>query len=469
MSETKQHKCPVCQADDWHPLDSIVITCPKCAGQKMIQTTPDTKITCDLCQGHGKFNYQLRDQRHWFDANYLYDEPVGMKVCKSCGFVTYSPRWTEEQWQTRYTEDRQCVNAGLIIRANVKNEFHRKFLELETNEFNRVLDIGCSFGYVRGIFPDAKFYGIEYSENLARYAKDVNNVSIIKKTQDLPDACVDLVMLYHTLEHTNDPREKLLEAKRVLAENGRLYIAVPDYFGPLREVAGSACLDFENLYHLNHNNVFSKTSLRNLLAQCGFEIIKENDQYYGDAVLCRVNENVDKKINVELWPEIEGKLYRQRVAIEILARAHKDQNSDRAIAGIEMAISHYPAYSDAYSALMVQKNNFKDVKAMSEIFDRAVAAGCANLHLRDRFATLLANWCDAGKANNYTRQAVELFEQSLAVDPSDTEALTMLIKIHAYNYKDLKKVQPHIDMLLKVNPMAWSEIQNIIGQVKCLK
>lgn len=468
MTESK-HQCPVCQSADWHPLDNIVVPCPKCAGQKMIQTTPDTKVTCYLCQGHGKFSYQLRDQRHWFDANYLYDEPVGMKVCKSCGFVTYDPRWTEEQWQKRYTEDRQAVNAGLIIRANVKNEFHRHFLELESRKFGQVLDIGCSFGYIRGIFPGAKIYGIEYSKNLARYAKDVNNISIIDKTQDLPDKCIDLAMLYHTLEHANNPRETLLEVKRVMAAGALLYIAVPDYFGPLREVAGSACLSFENLYHLNHNNVFSKTSLRNLLAQCGFEIIKENDEYYGDAVLCRINDAVDKTLKVEPWPEIENKLFHQKMAIEILSKAHKDQNSDNAIKGIEMALAHYPSYSDAYSALMVQKNNFKDVKAMMDIYQRAVDNKCANLHLRDRLATLLTNWCDAGKVNNYTRKAVELFEQSLAVDPSDTEALAMLAKIYAYNYKDLAKAQPYIDMLLKVNPLAWGEMQNIIGQVRCLE
>lgn len=470
--EVKHHLCPVCQKEEWHPLDLIELICPKCHGQKMVQTTPGQSQTCDLCKGQGRVNFQLRDQRYWFDQNYLYDEPVGMKVCKPCGFVTYSPRWTEEQLQERYSKERAAVNASLIVRANVKNEFHKFFLNPELQPFKasgKVLDIGCSFGHIRHIFPEATIYGIEYASRFAKYAKDVNNITLIGKTQELLDKSVNLVMLYHTLEHVSDPRATLLEAKRVLADGGYLYVAVPNYFGPLREVSGMACLDFENLYHLNHNNVFSKTSLHNLLRQCGFEVIKQHDQYYGEAVLCRVNESVDKTIHSESFAAIENKLYHQRMAIDILSKCHKDQKADRAMMGIEAALSHYEGYVDGYEAMMVQKNNYKDIKAINQVWERGVKAGCETIHFRNRYALLLMNWCDAGQVNNYIRQAETLCLKSLEIMPGDTEALGTLTKIYAYNYKDAKKAEEYANKLLAINPVAWNEIQNVLGHVRCLE
>jgi SAM-dependent methyltransferase len=465
------HLCAVCQKEDWHKLDVVLITCPKCLGKKVIKTGEgeNDKAACDMCAEKGMVNFVMRDRAYWFDRNIIYDEAVGMKVCKQCGFVTYEPRWSEEVQRERYTKERSAVSASHIIKSNIKNAFHKFFLELDKNNFEIVLDIGCAFGHIRQIFPKSDIYGIEYASRFANYAKRVNMISVMDKIGDVRDNSIDLVMAYHTLEHVSDPRAELLEARRVLKKDGRLYIAVPDYFGPLREVSGQACLDFEQLYHLNHNNVFSHTSLHNLLKQCGFEVIKSDNQYYGEAVLCKVNDEIDKTIAIEDYRMIEGKLVRQRAAIEILSKTYKSHDSEQAEMGIEAALAQYPSYVDAYEAYMVQKSKYKDVKAVRELYNRACATGCDTIHLRDRFANILINWCDAGQVNNFVKLAVELMSRSLTFNPGDIDAHMNLCKVYAYNYNDYEKANYHAEEALKLNPGVWAEVQNVISQMGCIE
>lgn len=47
----------------------------------------------------------------------------------------------------------------------------------------------------------------------------------------LPDSAVDRILMVHTLEHSENPRETLMEMWRVLAPNGSLVIVVPNRRG----------------------------------------------------------------------------------------------------------------------------------------------------------------------------------------------------------------------------------------------
>lgn len=463
------HLCTVCQADDWHPLDTITVICPQCQGQRMVSTGPETRATCPLCKGNGRINFQLRDKQFWFDRNYIYDEEIGMKVCKSCGFVTYTPRWDEAALRAKYTKNRELALSPLLIRGNIKNAFHEKFIGTERRySACSVLDIGCAFGSVADIFPNADIYGIEYAAGLAQYAKNVNGVNLIEKTQDLADASMDLVMIYHTLEHTMDARATLLEAKRVLKPGGHLYIAVPDYLGTLREVSGMDCTNFELLYHPDHHNVFSHKSFNNLLRQCGFEVIQSDNFYYGEAVLCKVNDQIEKFIEREDWPAIEGILYRQRMAMQILSAAIGNHDSEQAVMQIEAALANYPAYVDAYLALMVQKEQYKNPAQVREVYLRGLkncGENCYRLH--QRYAQILANWCDQGKINNFLREAEKIFVDIAEKVPGDPDALMNLMKIYAHHYKDRPKAVEYGRRLLAINPQAWADVQNILATLYC--
>jgi SAM-dependent methyltransferase len=75
----------------------------------------------------------------------------------------------------------------------------------------------------------------------------------------------DLVTLNKVLEHLVDPAELLTEAERLMAEDGVLYVEVPD--GPAAVEAGPGR---EELF-IEHLHAFSVDSLRRLADRCGLE------------------------------------------------------------------------------------------------------------------------------------------------------------------------------------------------------
>lgn len=54
---------------------------------------------------------------------------------------------------------------------------------------------------------------------------------VFEEELPLPDSAVDRILMVHSLEHTENPRETLMEMWRVLAPNGSLVIVVPNRRG----------------------------------------------------------------------------------------------------------------------------------------------------------------------------------------------------------------------------------------------
>ncbi|MDD5459684.1 MAG: class I SAM-dependent methyltransferase [Phycisphaerae bacterium] len=442
MSES-QHVCEICGADDWHGLD------------------------------------QLRSKDFWFNANMIYDEEIGFKVCKECGFVTYAPRWTEEQWRKHYNT-RMPVNKEQVSMANKKNAFHARFLfdvfgNKETGLLKdglTILDIGCAFGNIRQIFRTAKIYGTEYSDNMARFAQRVHSIDIVKETADVPDNSCDLVMLYHTLEHVMEPRKVLQECRRILKEDGYLYVAVPDYFDTLREVSGAECFEFENLYHLNHQNVFSVGSLDNLLSVSGFETIKKDGLVYGYATLSRKCEPTAeiKKAN---WHEIEKTLVMQRQAMDVYKKTcvpeARNMTQDKVEELCEVAIGVYPKYVDPYIKLIETRKYYRDVQEAQKLLVRAEKSLGYNIRLRTAFALkVFINWGDPNnkrELNNYVRMAESMMAEMLNHDPGNVALLMGLFQIAAVYRKSPALAQQYINVLTQLHPLTIGNIQDVMGML----
>jgi SAM-dependent methyltransferase len=452
------HLCEVCQTEDWHDLDNIPTVCSDCGGAKVKQHN-DVKLPCTTCNGSG--NLPLRSQLYWFYKNDLYNEKIGFKVCKNCGFVTYTPRWTEKELREKYSKKRDRIGAGLLVQSNYKNEFHKHFLgEDIVKRSKRILDIGSSFGGIRRMFKDAEIFGVEYSETFARYSRNVFNIKTVESIDAVDDNSMDLIMLYHTLEHVMEPRNLLETAKRKLKDDGYLYIAVPDYFVNLREVSGNPCQDFEALYHLNHQNVFSQISFDNLMKSVGWETIKRNDLVYGYATISKKSEPKED-IQKQDWQEIQSILINQKRAIDILVKGKASSEVDMAI---EASLAYYPKYVDAYMLLSVQKNYFVSFEKEFELFNKALAVLGNNLVLKNHFASLFKSWAEPGKDNkNAGRIAEQLWIELIGEDPGNTGALSNLFTLSLIHKNDFKTADAISDKILYLNPMKWEEINETYG------
>jgi SAM-dependent methyltransferase len=150
---------------------------------------------------------------------------------------------------------------------------HRDFPERPTT---RILDIGCGRGNLLKILKQKGFdcYGIERA-NFPRNDEADNIHMYRQKIEDVgfSENFFDVVLIWHVLEHIDDPISMIRETTRILRPGGLLAIAVPNFgCNQARFFRGS-------WFHLDlprHAHHFTKDVLLGFLKDNGFNIIRNH-------------------------------------------------------------------------------------------------------------------------------------------------------------------------------------------------
>ena len=90
---------------------------------------------CSICKSEDWSNLDyLRNQEVWYNNDLREkNEPVGFKICKKCGFVTYD--YVEnERLSKHYDRERPVMSANNIVTCNRKNQYHLQLVKLNENE-----------------------------------------------------------------------------------------------------------------------------------------------------------------------------------------------------------------------------------------------------------------------------------------------------------------------------------------------
>ena len=88
----------------------------------------------------------------------------------------------------------------------------------------------------------------------------------------LAEHSFDLVTMWHSLEHTAEPREILKTVHALLKPGGILVISVPNLNGLMARVGGTYWAYLDVPHHLCH---FTPTGLRQLVKQSGFRVQRQ--------------------------------------------------------------------------------------------------------------------------------------------------------------------------------------------------
>lgn len=157
----------------------------------------------------------------------------------------------------------------------VKQKALRDKIKLVQN-FNpakgKLLDIGAGTGDflvmaqkngwdIEGVEPSPKAKAIAQSKGVP-FANDLS---------EIPDHSVDVITMWHVLEHVPDVEAQIAELKRIVKLDGTLIIAVPNYKSYDAQHYGIFWAAYDVPRHLWH---FSKTSIKLLFAKQGMELIK---------------------------------------------------------------------------------------------------------------------------------------------------------------------------------------------------
>lgn len=312
-----------------------------------------------------------------------------LSICKDCGFIAYQVDPAEEKKLRDYyrKEYRGTIGPKNLETTTRKLNYFRSFIQewLEGREKEGAKlvtgDVGCATGYIVDFFRRRghKATGSEWTINMRRFAEHFYGVPITEELE--PKHRYDLISMYHVLEHISEPDKKLMHYKGLLAENGRMMISTPEWLWEMEESGFGVVSSFKNVFHKDHIDVFTRQSLKNLFAKCGFVIEKEDHITYGQTYLLRAAtdaEKADLKIVPEKWEEQLEKIVRTKKAIELLSQ-------DR----FREAINQYPLFPDAYFRWALDSPMKKDIARCEEVIREGLKTMPDNVKIRQSLANLL--------------------------------------------------------------------------------
>lgn len=147
-----------------------------------------------------------------------------------------------------------------------------KLIESLNPAKGNLLDIGAGTGdflleakknnwQTTGFEPNPKARKIAISKGL----------SLVEDIKHIPDNSVDVITMWHVLEHVPDVEKEISELKRMLKPNGVIIIAVPNYKSYDAKYYGAYWAAYDVPRHLWH---FSKTAIQKLFGRQGLDLIK---------------------------------------------------------------------------------------------------------------------------------------------------------------------------------------------------
>lgn len=168
------------------------------------------------------------------------------KICKGCGLVFLSPRWSRKDYNKFYThfydklyrlETKQDYGNEAVL-FNIKEIWNRIKDKVDTNKHLNIMDVGCGYGfglkYLKEQVKSASLFGIESSpESISSLQSEDVGAKLV--TDDFDSDWdkdyiekMDLIIIRHVYEHLLNPIETLKKLRKVLKPGGLIYFAVPD-------------------------------------------------------------------------------------------------------------------------------------------------------------------------------------------------------------------------------------------------
>lgn len=423
--------------------------------------------SCCVCNSENwQYLDDLRDKQYWIDRDILdYKNPhIGFKICRGCGYVTYDARPDlEEHYRGPY---RKSLQAGNFLFTNVKLEYHRHFLKDILSKsypgIYKILDYGCAHGQalkaVTSWFGEDNAKGYELTESYANFGRNYYGLDIsTEKELNEPDKTYDLIICFHTLEHLPNPVGSLKKLATCLKDDGRIYLSVPVWFECLDEapIGGSITADFENLYHINHIQTFSRNSIRNVISLAGLAIETEDDQVYGHTFILK-KLRAKSEIKKDDPDKIVSIIRAQKKAIEHFQK-HEFKEAFEAYSDYPDAILHY--------GLKTFQQEFEGQRAT---YETALETCSLKAKPVQQLAQLYMQWdgLKSGQKKAYTnsiKKAEEYFEKLLELRPGNEVSLMQLGLIEADYKNNPRKAIEYWERVLEINPTKYVEVHGFIG------
>ena len=227
--------------------------------------------TCPICNSN---NARI----NLCKVSFTYQSEFDLSECPDCGVIYFNPIPTKEQFVNFYSSLGYDFNRW---REEIKGNNYIKRLE-KIKKQGRFLDLGCASAYfINKIDKDSDWevYGVELSQKPVEFARNVLGLKNITHG-DLFDAnyadnFFDCIHISDVLEHVPNPLQILTECKRILKDDGYIFLNVPNGYSDSRGMI-RYYKDFNEKsgHSSGHVFFFPPQTLKYMFERTGLEIDK---------------------------------------------------------------------------------------------------------------------------------------------------------------------------------------------------
>ena len=225
----------------------------------------------------------LCGQRRWQTLVEAQDKQAGTELwfavvqCLECGLCFTNPRPTSACLAHFYPPDyrpHQTKEEKATLPRRLLGRWRKSKPPLAWQGQGRLLDFGCGGGtFLQQMREHGwQVMGLDTSAETVRRLRHDLGLHVLHGTLPHPELepqSFDVITMWHSLEHVPDPREVLVEARRLIAPQGRLLVAVPNIDSLAFRTFGPHWFALDLPRHLVH---FSPYTLQFMLEQAGFRV-----------------------------------------------------------------------------------------------------------------------------------------------------------------------------------------------------
>ena len=168
----------------------------------------------------------------------------------------------------------------------------KKLIEGETQKSTgNILDIGCGTGAFLYTMKTGgwEITGLEPDETAREKAKTLYGIKPQPSNNifNLSNNSYDAITMWHVLEHVHQLHQYIGQLKNMLTEQGKIFIAVPNYTSYDAQHYGQFWAAYDVPRHLYH---FSPTSMKTLVEQHGLTIKKIKPMWFDSFYVSMLSE-----------------------------------------------------------------------------------------------------------------------------------------------------------------------------------
>ena len=218
-------------------------------------------------------------------------ETFAIAECNSCSLrftqdvpdeASINPYYKSENYISHTNTSKGLINRMYQSVRKRTMRHKRKLIEKTTGKkTGQLLDAGSGTGAFANEMKQNgwQITGLEPDADARTVAKGLYNIELkdINQFYHLPPSSFDVITLWHVLEHVHNLSAYLQQLKTLLKEDGKLFIAVPNYTSKDAAIYNEYWAAYDVPRHLYH---FSPHSIKVLMEKNGMKLLQHHPMWF---------------------------------------------------------------------------------------------------------------------------------------------------------------------------------------------